>query len=129
MKIKIKEIKGIPHYYIDDMGTVWSDKPSPRYNPNGEMRVLRPRNHPSGYLYVGLYIGKGGGKERLWKRVHRLVVQAFLGDIPKGYEVDHRNGCKTDNRLSNLRMVTHRENVIEAKKRRNEKKKVQMGLD
>ena len=119
MEVTIKPIEGIPYYYIDNMGTVWSDKPSPRYNPNGEMRVLRPRNHPSGYLYVGLYIGKGGGKQRLWRRVHRLVADAFLGGIPKGYEVDHRNGIRTDNRVDNLRVVTHRENVIEGWRRRN----------
>lgn len=118
MDVTIKQIESIPHYYIDNMGTVWSDKPSPRYNPNGEMRVLRPRNHPSGYLYVGLYIGKGGSKQRLWRRVHRLVADAFLGGIPKGFEVDHRNGIKTDNCVDNLRVITHRENVIEGHKRR-----------
>lgn len=118
MEITISPIKGIPHYYIDSEGTVWSDKPSPRYNPDGELRILRPRNHPSGYLYVGMYIGKGGGKQRLWRRVHRLVADAFLGGIPKGYEVDHKNGIKTDNRLGNLRVITHRENVIEGHKRR-----------
>lgn len=118
MEITIKKIESIPHYYIDNMGTVWSDKPSPRYNPNGEMRILRPRNHPSGYLYVGMYIGKGGAKQRLWRRVHRLVAEAFLGNIPNGWEVDHKNGIKTDNRVDNLRLLTHRENVIEAFKRK-----------
>jgi hypothetical protein len=124
MEITIKKIEGIPHYYIDNKGMVWSDKPSPRYNPNGEMRILRPRNHPSGYLYVGLYIGNGGNKQRLWRRVHRLVAEAFLGNIPNGWEVDHKNGIKTDNRLENLRIVTHRENMIEAAKRRKQNEKV-----
>ena len=41
--------------------------------------------------------------------VHRLVAEAFLGDVP-GYEVDHINGHTFDSRLSNLRYVTAKQN-------------------
>lgn len=28
--------------------------------------------------------------------VHRLVYEAFIGEIPDGYEIDHINSIKTD---------------------------------
>ena len=33
------------------------------------------------------------------------------GDIPKGFQIDHINAIKTDNRLKNLEIITHKENV------------------
>ena len=43
--------------------------------------------------------------------VHRLIWQGFNGEIPEGMEIDHINTDPTDNRLSNLRLVTHKENM------------------
>lgn len=42
--------------------------------------------------------------------VHSLVALAFLGPRPEGYDIDHRNTDKRDNRLSNLEYVTKSEN-------------------
>ena len=41
--------------------------------------------------------------------VHRLMCAAFIGDID-GMDCDHINGDKSDNRLENLRVVTHAQN-------------------
>lgn len=46
------------------------------------------------------------------KRVHRLVLEAFVGPCPKGYQCDHINAVRDDNRLENLRWVTGRENQL-----------------
>lgn len=46
-------------------------------------------------------------------RVHSLVALAFLGPKPDGLEVAHINGINTDNRLPNLRYVTHAENEMD----------------
>lgn len=43
--------------------------------------------------------------------VHRLVARAFLGDIPEGMEVNHKNGVKFDNRVENLEFTTRKENM------------------
>lgn len=43
--------------------------------------------------------------------VHRLVYQQFVGKIPKGYEIDHIDTNKQNNRVDNLRAVTKKENM------------------
>lgn len=44
--------------------------------------------------------------------VHRVICETFLGDIPEGYTVNHKDGIKINNKLENLEIVPHRENVI-----------------
>jgi len=44
--------------------------------------------------------------------IHQLVAMAFLGHDPEGcMVVDHINGVPYDNRVENLRIVSHRFNV------------------
>ena len=69
--------------------------------------VLSPQVHKSGYLYVHLW---EGGK-RTAHRVHRLVAEAWIGPIPEGYEVNHRDGDRANNHVDNLEIVTPSQNV------------------
>lgn len=44
--------------------------------------------------------------------IHRLVAICFLGlDVSSDLEVNHKNGDKIDNRLCNLEIVTHKQNI------------------
>lgn len=54
-----------------------------------------------GYLGVVLYLN---GK-RHPKRMNRLVWKTFVGPIPEGYDVHHKNHIRTDNRLENLELI------------------------
>ena len=44
-------------------------------------------------------------------KAHRLVYETFIGDIPQGYEIDHINAIRDDNRIENLKLCTHKENM------------------
>ena len=57
----------------------------------------------SGYLLVGV-----GSRKITY--VHRLVAEAFLPNPLGLRDVDHINGNKLDNRVENLRWVSHKEN-------------------
>ena len=43
--------------------------------------------------------------------IHRIVAETFLGSIPEGYDVDHLDGDKSNNSVTNLEIVTHQENM------------------
>ena len=57
----------------------------------------------SGYLYVQVH-------GRLYP-VHRVVMLMCYGFYGEGLEVDHINHVRNDNRLVNLRFVTHGGNM------------------
>ena len=66
-------------------------------------KILQPSTNNSGYLTIAL----GRNKQYL---IHRLVYQAFVGLIPANMEINHINEDKTDNRLENLNLMTHKSN-------------------
>lgn len=70
----------------------------------GTHRVLKDSKHNEGYLTVNL-----NGVNYL---KHVIIAKQFLpnDDPTHKKEVDHKNRNRADNRLSNLRWVTHSEN-------------------
>lgn len=48
---------------------------------------------------------------------HRLAFLYQLGDSFPHYDIDHKNGVKTDNRWLNLRLATRKQNTGNAKLR------------
>lgn len=70
------------------------------------LKFLKPRITGAGYLSV-----KIKGKSEY---MHRLVATLFLTK-PLGKEVNHKDGNKQNNCLSNLEWVTHQENMRHAK--------------
>ena len=70
-----------------------------------EFREVKPKpNARSGYLQVNL------NGIRFPKLVHRLVAKAFIPNPENKPTVDHINGNKLDNRVVNLRWLSHKEN-------------------
>jgi hypothetical protein len=66
------------------------------------MQQLTLFNNEKGYIRVYLY--KKGKSHCL--KVHRLVLETFVGSCPIKQEACHINGIRNDNRLSNLRWDT-----------------------
>ena len=119
----MKPIKDFEDYYVTKDGKVYSTKISKRYNPEGNIRLVKPRIHPSGYLYYGLFVGEGEDRQRLWRRGHRLVYETFGGKIGEGREIDHIDGNRHNNNISNLRAVTRSENMLAMFERKRNKTK------
>jgi hypothetical protein len=102
-----KPVVGYEGYYeVSNYGKVRNVKKGQSRRVN---HVLALAKCPQGYLYVG--IRKDGYETRKTYRVHRLVASAFIGECPVGYEVNHLNGVKDDNRVCNLQYVTPKENT------------------
>ena len=72
---------------------------------DGEGFLRSAYNH-KGYKHVGIYME---GKNRTMT-VHKIVTLVFLGERPKGYEVNHKNGIRDDNRICNLEYLTKSQN-------------------
>jgi hypothetical protein len=72
--------------------------------------VKHLRKNTEGYLMVGLSKGKGVVKTY---NVHRLVAISFF-NINSLNVVNHIDGNKLNNKLNNLEIVNHRENLCHA---------------
>ena len=54
------------------------------------------------------------GRRRTHLYIHRVVWEAFKGPIPKGWHVDHRDRNPSNNKLSNLKAMTAKDNTLHA---------------
>lgn len=83
--------------------TVFQDGSMLKVRGKGIKKATRSK---SGYYRISCY-----GQSFL---VHRVVWEAFNGDIPKGLQINHIDGDKANNSLSNLELVTPAENMRHA---------------
>lgn len=102
-----KSIKGFTNIYeVSNLGNVRS---LDRINEKGSRykgKLLKLHKNPkNGYLYTGLTIK---GKSKTFP-IHRLVIESFLGY--SDLVCDHIDDNKCNNNLSNLRYITHRQNM------------------
>ena len=97
--LEARQIPGWPEYSITKEGRVWS------YWTN---RWLKPSKDLQGRLMVILYNDK-----RRACRLHRLVLETYVGPCPQGMECRHLDGIETNNKLDNLKWGTHSENELD----------------
>jgi hypothetical protein len=110
----VKNYEGL--YEVSNLGRVRSlerkfERPHPKNN-----NVVQKMTYKSnlvkfhltlkGYCRVGIY--KDGIKKN--HLVHRLVADAFIINNKNKEQVNHKNGVKCDNSLSNLEWCTNIEN-------------------
>lgn len=100
---KIYKHTGIRFYYISEEGEIIS-------NYRGNPKVITPFV-TEGYLRIELKYEAGKAKKFL---VHRLVYQAFVGELKEGLVIDHIDGNRSNNHHTNLRLCTQKENIQNA---------------
>jgi hypothetical protein len=109
--VDVKGYEGL--YQINSFGVIRS---LPRMIKQGRRivcakgKVLTQCNDGRGYMIVVL--SKNGIHKSI--RVHRLVADAFLPNPESKTEVNHIDGNKANNRVSNLEWATRNENMSHA---------------
>ena len=105
----IKLIEGTDNKaIITSDGRVFKRYPVNRRRPEKGFtgfREVKPGLNNCGYRLVNL------SGIRIPKLVHRLVAEAFIPNPLGLRDVDHIDGNKTNNRVENLRWVSHKENT------------------
>lgn len=87
------------NYEVNEFGDV-------RYK-NKSVLKKQHLNKKNGYMYVQLWDSEADTNRRV--AVHRLVATAFIPNADNKPTVDHINGIRTDNSVSNLRWATYLE--------------------
>ena len=64
--------------------------------------------------YARVMIGPIKNK-RAGHYVHNVIALCFLGEKPQGYQTDHINSIRTDNRVENLQYITPQQNIHKIK--------------
>jgi hypothetical protein len=100
-------------YDVSDLGRVrsWNNAGGRMAEPRIKKQTLSP-----GMPYRVVGLSNGHGVSRIIP-IHRLVMLAFVGPLPKTFprsETRHLNGDKLDNRLVNLRYGTAIENRLDS---------------
>jgi len=117
-----KDIFGFEEFYqISNLGRVKSLERIVPFGIKGSVRnvkerILKPSTDDMGYFHVRLCMDN---KYKLYK-IHQLVAIHFLNHTPDGFNMvcDHINNNKKDNRVENIQLITHRENISKGKKRK-----------
>ncbi len=106
--VTFKDVVEFIDYCVGNDGSFWRSKQYKTIpgNPRKWIRVLTSRRKRDGYVKVSFNVNK----KRFHRYAHRIVLESFLGPCPLGMEACHNNGDKLDNRLSNLRWDTKKNN-------------------
>jgi|SRR5690554_901147 len=96
-----KLIPGSKGYYITHKGSVF----------NSKNQFIKPSKCVTGYLKVSLVSQDG---RRMYASVHRLVAEAFIPNPLNKPYVNHKDGDKINNKVTNLEWCTPTENMRHA---------------
>lgn len=102
-----KKIPEFPNYLVSNLGRVCSIR-----NGIREFKKLRPCSGREEYLNVTLW--DNGIKKKIC--IHNLVAKIFIGEVPDGYIVDHIDNNPSHNYVTNLQIITLKENTQKAAK-------------
>ena len=86
----------------------WCDEEGRIYRQSKSGNFIECKQSKHSDNYVSIHVSK---PKDMNLYSHRLIWETFNGKIPYGYEIDHINAVRYDNRLLNLRCVTPKNNM------------------
>lgn len=93
-----RDVEGYPGYKVSSQGRIIGKRG----------KVIRGARDKDGYAIICVNTRTPNVKTL---KIHKLIAAAFLGPIPEGMQINHKNGIKDDNRSENLEVVTPAENT------------------
>lgn len=97
----LREIPGFKGYFISKDGKVFSSHHS-MFRKHFKIHEMVLKEDKDGYLEVGLY----KNNKRYFRRVHRLVLEAWATNPNKYTQVNHKDGNVKNNNINNLEWCT-----------------------
>ena len=112
----MKDVIGFEGLYsVDEAGNVYSKDRIVNHNCGGlavkKGKRLQPETTGCGYLRV-LLIDREGKRSHL--SVHRIVAKAYIPNPNNLPQVNHKDGNKRNNHISNLEWCTSQQNNVHA---------------
>lgn len=109
--VKVKGLEDL--YEVDDKGNVYSlprIKQTPTTTYLSKEKTLKPYDNGYGYMLVDM---RKNGK-RYTRLVHRLVAEVFIPNPNNLPQINHKDGNKANNSVSNLEWCTCSDNQFHA---------------
>ncbi len=111
IEVEYRSVDGFPGYRVGSDGSVWSSKAG-RWSDCAPWKRLNLNLLNTGYYYV--YLSRKNPAEVSRRMVHSLVADRFIGPRPTGADINHKDGDKTNNCVTNLEYCTRAENMRHA---------------
>jgi hypothetical protein len=119
--VEYRVVADLPAYRVGTDGSLWTryrrkgsgQGHGARYIIGDEWLLLAGGLDKDGYRKAVLCYGDG---RRRYVRLNVLILYTFVGPPPEGMKnptAAHWNGVKTDNRLTNLRWATQKDNIAD----------------
>jgi hypothetical protein len=103
-------LKQVAIFLGTSIPTAHSIKQGKTWAGDAGYRMLKPRVDTKHYMQID-FVCKG---QYTRKRIHRVVWEAFNGRIEGRMEINHKDLDRANNRLDNLEVVTHQQNLQHA---------------
>ena len=98
-----KEAYGFNNYLCNEKGEIYSLLSA---------KIMKTHGDKDGYQQLRMTVEKG---RAVTVKAHRLIAQTFLPNPENKPFVNHKNGNKEDNAISNLEWCTAKENNVHAR--------------
>lgn len=106
--MNLVELKDFPNYFVSDEGNIYSRKYHPIRNRNCNLLKINQQIRKDGYSIIQLR----KDNRTIAQYVHRLIAEAFIPNPAKKPCINHIDGNRHNNSVSNLEWCSYSENSL-----------------